>query len=187
MERQELENWFAQHPDSIYTQPEVLLDRCEAEVRDHATYDAWLHAREIAEESLHRFERIFGLPASDAFVTREICHEIARELKNHEPHPDERQAAEWAGQAILDVLDDEARDQVRAWLCDLAEKEEHTAWRSIVHFTDHLAQTLIRDQHMTSELDWDLEHTYPQVAVRVAKMMIREFELRAVSSQMRPS
>jgi len=183
MERHDLEDWFEHHPDLIHTQPEALLDRCEAEVKDHATYDAWLHAREIAEQSLHRFEGVFGLPASETFVTREVCHEIARELKSHEPHPDEKQAAEWAGQAVLGALDDEARDRLRLWLCDLAVREEHAAWRSIVHFTDHLARTLIRDEHMTPELDWDFDRSYPVVAARVARMLIREFEARAVSSQ----
>lgn len=187
MERQELENWFAHHPDSIHMQPDALLDRCETEVRDHATYDAWLHARDVAEESLHRFEGIFGLPASGAFVTREVCHEVARELKSHEPHPDEKLAAEWAGRAVLEALDDEGREHLREWLCDLARREEHAAWRGIVHFTDHLARTLIRDMHMTADLDWDFDHSYPKVAARVARMLIREFEAHAVSSQLKPS
>jgi hypothetical protein len=187
MKRQDLEDWFAHHPGSIQTQPEVLLDRCESEVRDHAAYDAWLQAREVAEHSLHRFERIFGLPASDTFVTREVCHEIARELRHHEPHPSEEQATAWAGHTVFDSVDEAARVRLRVWLSELAEQEEHAVWRNIVHFADHLAKTLIRNQHMTSQLDWDLDHSYPKVAARVARMMIREFEAQAVSSQIRPS
>jgi hypothetical protein len=48
-----------------------------------------------------------------------------------------------------------------------------------VEFADRLGRTLIRDAGMTADLDWDLERSYPRVAARVARMMIREFELRA--------
>ena len=179
MERMDLENWFAGHPDSIRTEPDRLLDLCERDVRAHATQDAWLHACEIAEESLHRFERVFGLPASDTFVTREVCHEIARELKRHEPHPDELQCAEWVGRALVDGVDEDARRMLLVWLKDLGEREEHEAWKGIVRFADHLARQLIREAQMTNELDWDFDHSYPRVAARVARLMIREFESRA--------
>lgn len=176
MERHDLETWFASHPQSISTHPDSLLDLCETEIRAHAHRDAWIRAKEIAQESLHRFERIFGLPASDVFVTREVCHEIARELKRHEPHPDDLTAARWVRAAPLDALDGEARRMMADWLRELAEKEEHAAWREIVYFTDHLARKLIDGSQMTRQVDWDFEHTYPRVAARVARMLIREFE-----------
>lgn len=175
MQRTDLETWFTHHPDSIHTDPAVLLDQCESEVRDHAHRDAWIHAKEIAEESLHRFERVFGLPASDIFVTREVCHEIARELRRNEPHPED-DAVEWVGSGVLEALDSDARRLLQGWLKELAAKEEHSAWREIVYFTDHLARSLIKKANMTSRLDWDLEHSYPHVAARVARMMIREFD-----------
>ena len=142
MQRTDLETWFTHHPDSIHTDPAVLLDQCESEVRDHAHRDAWIHAKEIAEESLHRFERVFGLPASDIFVTREVCHEIARELRRNEPHPED-DAVEWVGSGVLEALDSDARRLLQGWLKELAAKEEHSAWREIVYFTDHLARSLI--------------------------------------------
>lgn len=179
MERSEIESWLRDHPHASQTQPRELLDRCEEEVRDHARHDAWLQARDVAESSLRRFERVFGLPASDAFVAREVCHEIARELKRHEPHPDEQSTARWVGRALVATLDDEARGMLREWVYELAEQEEHEAWLRIVEFADHLGRTLIRDAGMTADLDWDLERSYPRVAARVARMMIREFELRA--------
>ncbi len=186
MERIDLANWLAEHPEAIHADPDELLKRFESKVRDHAHRDAWTHARDIAEQSMHRFERIFGNPASDTFVTREVCHEIARELKHHEPHPDDKDTDDWAGQAALDALEPEARLMLHSWLKELAEKEEHTAWLEIVHFTDHLARTLIRDGHMTSECDWDLDHTYPRIAARVARMLIREFEAHAESEAQNP-
>lgn len=179
MQRRDLETWFATHPQSTEDPPKSLLDQCESEVREHAYRDAWIHAKEIAEESLHRFERVFGLPASDVFVTREVCHEIARELRRHEPHPDDLTASRWVRSAPLDALDSEARRLMADWLRELAEKEEHAAWREIVYFTDHLARKLIDQSHMTSQLDWDFDRSYPRVAARVARMLISEFESHA--------
>ncbi|MBW1883853.1 MAG: hypothetical protein JRJ58_10025 [Deltaproteobacteria bacterium] len=186
MERIDLANWLTQHPEAIHADPNDLLEQMETKVRDRAHRDAWIHARDIAEQSMHRFERIFGNPASDTFVTQEVCHEIARELKHHEPHPDDEDADEWAGQAALDALEPEARLMLHHWLKELAEKEEHTAWLEIVHFTHHLARNLIRDGHMTSECDWDLDHTYPKIAARVTRMLIREFETHATSDAQIP-
>ncbi len=186
MERIDLANWLTQHPEAIHADPNDLLEQMETKVRDRAHRDAWIHARDIAEQSMHRFERIFGNPASDTFVTHEVCHEIARELKHHEPHPDDEDADEWAGQAALDALEPEARLMLHHWLKELAEKEEHTAWLEIVHFTHHLARNLIRDGHMTSSCDWDLDHTYPQIAARVTRMLIREFETHATSDAQIP-
>ena len=181
MERTDLEAWFAHHPESIPGDPDALLDECESSVREHARSDAWSHAREIAEQRMRRFERITGLPASETFVTKEVCHELARELKHHEPHPDDATEDSWLRQSLLDGLDPEARVMLREWVNEMAEKEEHAAWLEIVDFTDHAARSLIRAGQMTSDLDWDFERTYPRVAARVARMLIREYETRAES------
>lgn len=182
MERIEIETWFSNHPESIRTRPRLLLDRCESEIRGHARSDAWLHARDIAETSLHRYEVTFGLPASEVFVAREVCHEVARELVRHEPHPDAALAESWVGEAVLAELDDEARRILREWFGSIAEREEHETWRAIVRYTAHLARQLIRNEGMSGRLAWDLDHTYPQVAARVTRMLIHEFESLAVSS-----
>lgn len=176
MERIDMERWLAQHPESIHDDPDGLLDRCEAEAKDHARHDAWLHAREIAEDRLHRFEHRFGLPASDVFVTREVCHEIARELKSHEPVPDGRAADALISQSTLDAFEPGAQSLLRNWLRDLEASEEHTTWPEIVRMTDHMAKGLIRARGMTNECDWDLDHSYPKVAARVVQMLIDEFE-----------
>jgi len=176
MERIDVERWLAQHPGSIHGDPDALLDRCEAETRNHAQHDAWLHAKAIAEQRLHRFERGFGLPASDTFVTREVCHEMARELKSHEPSPDQRAVEAWVGQMALEELETDARRLLRDWLQGLAEREEHAAWREIVRVTDHMARTLIRAGQMTDRCDWDLDHSYPKVAARVIRLLIDELK-----------
>lgn len=187
MKRIDLEKWFAHHSESFHIEPRELLDQCEAGVRDYAHRDAWIHARDIAEQSLHRFERIFGYPAGDVFVTREICHEIARELRHHEPNPFDLEGCEWIGRPVLDSVDPELQHMLRDWLAELAAREEHTAWREIVYFTDHLARTLIDKERMSNQADWDLEHTYPKVASRVIRMIMGEFDAHAAAELQEPS
>jgi hypothetical protein len=179
MKRTEIESWLAVHPESIHAPARGLLDRCESEIREHAEELAWTHARQVAEQSLHRFERGFGLPASEVFVTREVCHEIARELRRHEPHVDRRMESEWVSLAVLEALDPSARRMLRDWLFDVAEQEEHRTWLEIVAFTHKVARALIREARMTRTLDWDFDRSYPRLAARVTEMLIHEFEAHA--------
>jgi hypothetical protein len=61
------------------------------------------------------------------------------------------------------------------WMKDLAGTEEHSAWLAIVRYTHRSARNLIREEHMTDQCDWDLDHTYPMVAARVVKILIAKF------------
>jgi hypothetical protein len=176
MERLELEKWLSHHPDLVHTDPDTLLDECEQEARDHAYRDAWTRAEKLVEKSLRRFESGFvGYPASDRFVTREVCHEIARELKANEPVLDDDETESWLSELLLESLDPEARKMFLLWMKDLAGTEEHSAWLAIVRYTHRSARNLIREEHMTDQCDWDLDHTYPMVAARIVKILIAKF------------
>ncbi len=184
MERLELEKWLTHHPDLVHTDPHDLLDECEKEARGHAYRDAWSRAEQIAEKSLRRFESGFiGHPASDTFVTREVCHEIARELKKNEPVLDDYETELWLSELMLESLDVEAREMFRTWLKDLMGTEEHATWLDIVRYTDRSARKLIREEHMTDQCDWDLEHTYPIVAARVTRILMAKFHGHAAEGQ----
>ncbi len=155
----------------------ALRERCERQVRSHASEDAWQRAREIAEEHLHHWEASFGIPASDAFVAQEVCHELARELRRREPEPGAE--ARRVSEAVLRALDPPARERLRDWLLDLARREEHRAWLEVVEFTDHLARNLIREGELKPDLRWDFEHSYSRTAERVTRILIREYEAHA--------
>ena len=176
MERREVERWLATHPETIHTDPQTLLDRCERDVRTHTHVDAWAHARDVAEHRLHQVEHEFSLPASEAFVAREICHELARELRRKEPHVTPEEEAELLPADLLEALEPQARETLRSWIHELAEKEEHTAWIEIVQFTDHCAKNLIRRAHMSDKAEWDFDHSYTHNAAKVARMLIQEYE-----------
>jgi hypothetical protein len=109
MNRTQFETWLVSHPESVFTDAHRLLDRCEAEIGEHAHALAWKHAGEVAIECLHRFERTFGLPASETFVAREVCVEVARALRHDGIHVESITEEEWLSRAILDALSPEAR------------------------------------------------------------------------------
>ena len=177
MERREVEQWLATHPESIHADSKALLDRCERDVHVHTHVDAWSHAREIAEHRLHYVEQEFSLPASEAFVAKEICHELARELKRKEPHVTPENEADFVADDVIEALEPDARETLRSWIHDLAEREEHEAWLEIVRFTDHCAKALIKRGHLSSKAAWDFDHSYTHNAARVARMLIQEYEL----------
>jgi hypothetical protein len=155
----------------------ALRERCEREVRSHAAEDAWQRARSIAEAHLPHWEAGLGSPASDAFVAREVCHQLARELRRREPEA--ASEARRVCEEVLRGLDPSARERLRGWIFDLAKREEHRAWLEVVEFTDHLARDLIRGGEVTEELRWDFDHSYNRTAERITRILIREYEVHA--------
>jgi hypothetical protein len=178
MERTHLESWITHHPGSIHADSIALLDQGEHDALDHAHRDAWTQAQKIAQKSLRGFQGSSGYPASDTFVAREVCRELARELKLHEPMPNDptRSEEEWVSRSLLDSLEPEAQRMFVEWIHEMAAKEEHSTWMEIVRFTDHRAKALIQERHLTDQCDWDLDHRYSLVATRVLKMLIADFE-----------
>ena len=175
MNRVDLESWLHRHADSTRLSTYDLIDRCEAEVRNHAEVLAWKHALRVATATLRRFDGLFGLPASETFVTREVCHEVARELSRHEPELGPIDESEWLSHAVLDSIDPEDRMVFRVWVRHIAAREEHRVWHEVVSYTHHVARALIAKAHMTGDLDWTFERTYPKVAKRVMQMLLREY------------
>ncbi|MBK7949077.1 MAG: hypothetical protein IPK00_10110 [Deltaproteobacteria bacterium] len=175
MNRVDLESWLYRNADSTRLSTHELIDRCEAEVRSHAEVIAWKHALRVAAATLRRFDGQFGLPASEIFVTREVCHEVARELSRHEPELGSIDETAWLSHAILDSIDPEDRRVFRVWVRQIAEREEHRIWHEVVVFTHHVARALIEKAHLTGELDWTFERTYPKVATRVMQLLLREY------------
>lgn len=183
MNRNALESWLDHHQDLILAPSRNLIDRCEVEIRNHAEVVAWKHALRIATTNLRRFDGRFGLPASETFVTREVCHEIARDLKRHEPHLEQIDESEWLSRSTLESIDPDARMMIRDWVRELAEKEEHRVWREIVAFTHHVARALIEKAHLTGRLEWDLERSYPRIATQVTQMLLREYAIHLRDSR----
>jgi hypothetical protein len=175
MNRYEIEHWFEGHPEAVHADPQQLLDRCEREVRVYAAHEAWRHAKRIAEERLHDWEAAFGLPASDAFVAREVCQEMARELRRRAPVV--RDDAPRVSEVVLGALEPAGREILIAWSHELADREERAAWREVIRFTNHVGRDLVRDG-WSDEPRWDFEHSYSRTAQRVTRLLINEYEQR---------
>ncbi len=179
MERSDVEKWFRENPPESRVNVDELLDRCEGAVRRHAEEDAWLAAKSYALGRAREWQQEWSPPASEQFVTREVCHELSWELAHHEPAVEAGAEEHLAGGPVKEAISDEAWDVIRRWVLELAAAEEHRAWREIVKFTDHRAGEIIRREHFTRDAGWDRDHRYSAIAAHVAEILAREYSLRA--------
>lgn len=179
MERSEVLDWLTRHSEHVHDVPEQVLSRCEAEVKKHAQEDAWLHARDIAEEHNRHWRHAWGAYASEIYVAREVCRGLADEFKHNEPVPVEGQESAFVDEDVLGVLDPEARGVILDYVHDLARGEEHQAWEDVVRFTRNRSQTLPREEHLSSDVKFDGTHEYSETAVRVMGILAHDFQNHA--------
>ena len=179
MDRRDIEAWFRKNPPATRVDVGELLDCCERAVRRHAREDAWLAAKSYAEDRARQWHGGWSPPASEAFVTREVCHELAWELAHHEPKVEAGAEEHLAGGPVREAMPDDAWETIRSWVLELAADEEHRAWREIVRYTGRRARHIIREQGFTRETGWDESHRYSEIASHVAQILAREYSLRA--------
>jgi hypothetical protein len=179
--RTELVAWLRAHRDAVHGDPDEIVDRVERDARRRAAEAAWLHAKEYAQAEVARWRaRSQGSHASEDCVAREVCHDFARELRQHEPH-DEADGDEhrWLAPDTLRALGDEARGPVRSFLHDVVGEEEHRVWAEVVRFTNHRASTLVRDGVVSTVDGWDETPSYRETAAHVSEILAEDFEARA--------
>jgi hypothetical protein len=179
MNRHAVEDYFRKNPPSNRIDVTELLDRCERAVQRHAREDAWLAAKAYALDRARQWQSQWGGPASERFVTGEVCHEMAWELAHHEPKVESGAEEHLVGRLVKELLSAEAWGVIREWVLGLAAEEEHRAWREIVDFTDHRARHIIRREGFTLESSWDEDHQYSAIAAHVARILAHEYSLHA--------
>ena len=179
MKRSEVLDWLVQHTEHIHDIPEQVLSRCETEVRKHAQEDAWLHARDIAEEHNQHWRHSWGAHASETYVAREVCRGLADEFKRNEPIPAEGYESAFVDEDVLGVLDPEARTIILEYVHDLARGEEHRAWKEIMRFTRRRDRTLSREEHLSSDRSFEGTHAYSETAARIMGILARDFQHHA--------
>jgi hypothetical protein len=175
MERSEILSWFEQHPGSLDEDRSEWVTRCERSIRRHAREQAWLAAKRYVEQRRRTHEGIAGAHASEAYVAREVCHQIADELERHEPEVRASDADTLAGGPSRHAVSDEAWVALIPWILDVAKQEEHAAWLEIVRFTDRRARELIRHHHLSDACDFDHSKCYGAVATRIERLLERDF------------
>ncbi len=179
MDRGEVLTWLNEHPEAVHGRPEEILERCEREVSRQTGEAAWLHARAIAQQRTRDFEEQWGFHASEAFVAREVCHDLAGDLRHLEPHPRPGDEERLLGPSMLAALEPEARERLRPWLHELAEREEHRVWLEIVRFTNARGRELVQQGAMSSELDFEHTHNYAATAARVTRILEEDYAAHA--------
>ena len=86
MDRNAVLAWLKEHPAAVHGDPEQLVERFEREVRRHAEADAWQAAKAHVEDRMHEWEQRWGYHSSEAYAAKQICPELAEELRRMEPH-----------------------------------------------------------------------------------------------------
>ena len=107
MKREAVLEWFDKHPDALQGDLLPTLERCEQAVRRHATEDAWLAAKHYVEQRQHDWEKLHGAHASEAYVAKEVCHQLADELRRHEPTPKDGDEDHLLGGPLKAAFDEE--------------------------------------------------------------------------------
>jgi hypothetical protein len=175
MNRAKVERWLEDHPVQVHGVPRAVMESCEEAVRKHAAEDAWAAARSYVEGRMHEWEHQWGFHASEAFVAKEICAELARELRRHEPSVEAGTEVHLAGEQVLGTLESEARRKVVQWVCELAREVEHRIWAEIIRFTKKEGAKLVRSHEVSDDLRWDTTRTYGDQAAHVAQLVLRDY------------
>ena len=180
MTRDEILHWLEDHPAAVHGSPSEIVEHCERAVRRHAAEDAWLAAKSWAERRRREWETHgWGNHASEAFATREVCHQLAWELRHHEPAVATGAEEHLAGGPVKAALEPEGWAVLSAWVLDLAREQEHATWREIVQYTDRRARSLVRERHLSSDTGLEGARHYPEIAAEVAGLLARDYSAHA--------
>ena len=180
MNRNEILHWLEDHPGAVHCSAGEIVDRCERAVRRHAAEDAWLAAKSWAEKRRREWaSHGWGNHASEAFVAREVCHQLAWELRHHEPSVATGSEEHLAGGPVKEALEPEGWAVLSGWVLDLARQQERSTWQEIVRFTDRRARSLVRERHLSDETSLEDARHYPEIAADVAGLLARDYSVRA--------
>lgn len=179
MKRDEILDWMRSHHSSVRGDPEQLLARAEHEACQHVAAHAWHHAKQIAEQEAESWRhRSPGSHAAEDAVASEVCHDLAREMRHLEPHPDGDETA-LLDPETLAAFRTEARGILHSWICEVAGKEEHRIWNEVLRFTHARAKSLVHEGAISTASGWELTHFYTETAVRVAEILAHDYDEHA--------
>ena len=179
VEREEIIHWFEEHLALVHGDAHETISRCERAVRRHAREDAWIAAKRYVEKRRYEQEDHLGMHASEAYVAREVCHQLAEELLQHEPAYEPGDEDNLAGGPVKAAFDSEGWAVLVPWILDVAREEEHHTWLEIAHYTDKLAKQLIRQHHLSDDTRFDRTKCYGVVAQEVDRLLERDFARHA--------
>ena len=112
-------------------------------------------------------------------MAREVCKELASELKHLEPTPAEGDEGAYVDEDVLGILEPEARAVILDYVHDLARGEEHQAWMEVLRFTRERSRTMARDEGLSSDLGYERTHSYAEIAARVTEILTHDYQRRS--------
>ena len=179
MERSEILAWFEQHPDLVHGDLQEVLMRCERAVRRHAREAAWVAAKQYVEQRRHDQEEHLGAHASEAYVARHVCHQLADELLRHEPRFEPSDGEQLAGEPVKTAVGGAGWEVLVPWILEMAREEEHRTWLEIARYTDERAKELIREHHLSDDTHFDRTKCYGEVAQLIERLLERDYQRHA--------
>lgn len=179
MDRATVLDWLGRHPKVCHGEAEAIVSRCERAVRRHAREDAWIAAKRYVAERQHHWEESHGARASEAFVAREVCQQLAGELRSREPTPQTGDEDHLAGGSVKAALELNGWEYMIPWIMEIARDEEHATWVEIQRHTRRQAEELIRQHHLSSDATFDHSRCYGDVAAQIAAILARDFSEHA--------
>lgn len=179
MQRERVLHWLTEHPDAVHGDADEILSRCERAVRRHAREMMWLAAKAYAARRRGDWDAFFGAHASEAYTAREVCHDIAWGLRQHEPGFEREDAERLAGAPVKNAVGSEGWDLLLPWILELARIRGHEVWREIVAYTDRHARELIRRHHLSEDCSLNHSRCYGEVAAQIVELLERDYASRA--------
>ena len=179
MNRATVLEWLHQHHEVVHGDAQEIVTRCERAVRRHAREDAWMFARRYVVDRQHAWEESHGAHASEAFVAREVCQQLAEELRDREPAPHRGDEEHLAGGPIKAALEQDGWEHLIPWILEIAREEEHETWSEIVRHMKRYARDLILSHHLSSDTSFDHTRCYGDVAAEIAGILARDLSAHA--------
>ncbi|MBW2235771.1 MAG: hypothetical protein JRG85_10265 [Deltaproteobacteria bacterium] len=176
MDREAVLAWLKDHPAAVHGDPTQLMERFEKEVRRHAEQHAWRAAKAHVDDRMHEWEQQWGYHSSEAYAAKQVCPELARELKRMEPHFEKGDEPQLVGEGLFGTLEPDARILVGDWIREVANDVEHRIWQQVVQYTQDRGRGLVREGRVSEDTNWDRTAAFQQQAARVAKILVDELE-----------
>jgi hypothetical protein len=175
MELSEVLTWFEQHPDIVHGDLNEVLMRCERTVRRHAREAAWVAAKDYVKQRREDEKEHHGAPASEAYVARHVCHQLADELIRHEPSFEPSNEEKLAGGSVKSAVGGAGWEVLVPWILEMAREEEHRTWLEIAHYTDKRAKELIREHHLSDDNHFDHTKCYGELAQLIERLLEADY------------
>ena len=175
MDKNEVQRWMYEHPESIHGAPETIISLCNHDLRRRGIEAAWARAKEIVDHEHQTWKGSHGNHASPGFVSKEICRNLAAKLRAMEPVFAAGGEDRFLDAETRDALEVDAMERIGPWLHEVAVKEEHEEWLRIVKFTKKRGRSIAEEEHLSFEPHWKSTWEYGEAAALVTEILSRDF------------